>query len=81
MKCVADPSKAFTGRFFYLREFERSIEKGVLPSGSLWLNDHSEKVFEVLGVEGERQQMVIVGRKRLKLLGSRFPMMKRRTLS
>ena len=77
VRCIADPTNTFTGRYFFKKEFERSVKNAVMPSGSLWLNDHTLGVIEVHGIEGEAQKIIPVGLKRLKLLGSRFPKLER----
>ena len=77
VRCVADPSNVFLGRYFFQKEFERSVKNAIMPSGSLWINDHTFKVLEVNGVEGEDQELLPVGEKRLKLLETRFPQLGR----
>lgn len=76
-RCVADPDRHFLGRYFFAGEFDASLTDGVMPTGSLWLNDHSLEVFEVDGEVGEHQQLVRVGEKRLRLLEARFPRLRR----
>jgi len=76
-RCVADPANQFLGRYFYQGEFEENLNEGIMPTGSVWLNDHSNDVFEVGGPEGELQQLLKVGPKRLKRLETRFPRLRR----
>jgi len=77
LRCVADPANAYLGSHFYRVELNKSLLDGVMPSGSLWLNDHDRKVYEVLGEIGKMQELFVVSEKRLKLMESRFPRLRR----
>lgn len=57
--------------------FKESLERGLMPSGSLWVNDHTQTVGEVLGETGFPQEFLTVGSKRLKKLEARFPRLRR----
>jgi len=76
-RCVADPTECFLGSYMTETQMDEGRETGVYPSGSLWLNDHTQEVFEVLGLVGEHQDFLIVGPKRLRLMESRFPRLRR----
>lgn len=74
LKCIVDPGDGvFFGSFFFEGQFNASLKEGVFPSGSLWYNDHEEKVYEVLGEAGVEQEVFAVGKKRLKMMESRYP--------
>ncbi|NGX46523.1 MAG: hypothetical protein K940chlam2_01715 [Chlamydiae bacterium] len=77
LRCVADPANAYLGSYFYRVELTKSLLDGVMPSGSLWLNDHDRRVYEVLGEIGKIQELYIVSKKRLKLMEARFPRLRR----
>jgi hypothetical protein len=82
LRCVAEPyhfgeQGGYLGSYFYLTEFRYSISEGLMPSGSLWLNDHTQEIFEVYGEELEPQELLLVGRQQLKLLHSRYPRLER----
>lgn len=86
LRCVAEPyhegeEGGYLGSYFYLREFKHSINEGLMPSGSLWLNDHTQEVFEVYGEELKPQELLLVSRRQLKLLHSRFPRLERAIIS
>ena len=76
-RCVADPSQCYLGSYMSETQMTYGTKMGVYPSGSLWLNDHTSEVFEVLGIVGEHQDFLIVGSRRLKLMESRFPRLRR----
>ncbi len=76
-RCVADPENIFLGSMFFEKQFMPSIEEGHLTTGSLWLNDHEQRVYEVLGVEGDHQELAPVSDRRLTLMEMRFPRLKR----
>jgi hypothetical protein len=76
-RCVADPQEGFLGSFFFGGIMDKNIEAGVMPSGSLWVNDHDSKVYEVMGALGEPQELLPVGKERIKLLEARFPRLRR----
>ncbi len=82
LRCVAEPYHGediggYLGSYFYIRELKYSMTEGLMPSGSLWLNDHTQEIFEVYGEELEPQKLLLVGRQHLKLLHSRFPRLER----
>lgn len=77
LRCVADPANAYLGSYFYRVELAKSLLDGVIPSGSLWLNDHDKRVYEVLGEIGKIQELFIVSERRLRLMESRFPRLRR----
>jgi hypothetical protein len=78
LRCVAEPRQGgYLGSYFFVMEFKRSMSEGLMPSGSLWLNDHTQEVFQVCGADLEPQKLVLVGPDQLKLLESRFPRLKR----
>lgn len=77
LRCVADPDSTYLGSYFYRVELTKSLLDGVMPSGSLWLNDHDRRVYEVLGEIGKMQELFVVSEKRLKLMESRFPRLRR----
>ena len=76
-RCVADPEDNFLGRYFYQGEFDASLEEGVMPTGSVWLNDHNHDVFEVKGDVGEAQRLAKVDPSRLKMLELQYPRLRR----
>lgn len=76
-RCVADPENVFLGSMFFEKQFMPSVEEGHWTTGSLWLNDHEQKVYEILGVEGDRQELTPVSDERLALMKMRFPRLKR----
>ncbi len=78
LRCLAEPHpEGYLGSYFFLREFERSMSEGVMPSGSLWINDHTNEVFEVYGEDLEPQELLLVSPRQLRLLHSRFPRLER----
>ena len=77
LRCVADPDDCYLGSYFYEAELKANLKVGVMPSGSLWLNDHDRKVYEVYGMEGEEQQLLAVSPVRLKRMEMRFPRLNR----
>ncbi len=78
LRCVAEPhQEGYLGSYFFVKEFARSMSEGLMPSGSLWLNDHTQEVFEVYGADLEPQELLLVGPDQLKLPESRFPRLKR----
>lgn len=77
LRCVADPDESYLGSYFYEAEMRNNLTMGVMPSGSLWINDHDNQVYEVLGSIGEKQNLLPVSSWRLKKLEARFPRLKR----
>ena len=77
LRCVADPDDSYLGSQFYRVELTKSLLDGVMPSGSLWLNDKDSRVYEVLGEIGKLQELFVVSERRLKLMESRFPRLRR----
>ena len=82
LRCVAEPRHGgeqggYLGSYFYFKEMSYSVGEGLMPSGSLWLNDHTQEIFEVYGEELRPQKLLLVGRRQLKLLHSRYPRLER----
>jgi hypothetical protein len=78
LRCLAEPRpEGYLGSYFFLRDFERSMIDGVMPSGSLWINDHTNEVFEVYGEDLKPQELLLVSPRQLKLLHSRYPRLER----
>ena len=82
LRCVAEPYHGeeiggYLGSYFYAKELKHSMSEGVMPSGSLWLNDHTQEIFEIYGEELGPQELLLVGHGQLKLLHNRFPRLER----
>ena len=73
-KCLASPNDEMRG--FIIRKFrlEQMASDGQLPSGSVW-ND-GDSFFQIEGAELEKQDIIEVSEYRLKLLVSRFPVLR-----
>lgn len=77
LRCVADPDNCYLGSYFYEVELKKNLDTGVMPSGSLWLNDHDKKIYEIWGSVGEKQQLLVVDPRRIRGLEARFPRLRK----
>lgn len=66
--CLIDPMEHYTGSYLLRGQFHISLGMGNLPPGSLWLNDHERRVYEVVGQEGLPQESKRIGKVRLRAL-------------
>jgi len=48
-----------------------------MPAGSIWINDHTHEILEVVNMASGKQVLKIVGKNRLRHLYSRFPRLRR----
>lgn len=77
LRCVADPDNCYLGSYFYEAEMRNNLSVGVMPSGSLWINDRDHRIYEVYGVQEETQKLMPVTSDRIKGMEKRFPRLRR----
>lgn len=73
-RCLASPRDQMRGLILRRFHLERMAKDGQLPSGSVWNN--GEVFLQIEGCELEEQTLIEVSDTRLKLLVSRFPVLR-----
>lgn len=74
-RCVADPDDHFLGSYFSKSSMRFSVN--CMPTGSLWLNDHTMEISEIKENGDETKDLIIIDDKRIKELEDRFPRLRR----
>jgi len=74
-RCVADPDDHFLGSYFSKSWMKVSINS--MPTGSLWLNDHTNEVSEIKENGDESKELVIINDDRIAELEKYFPRLRR----